>query len=33
MDFGEIVEIGAPEEFFETARHERARQFLSQLLH
>jgi general L-amino acid transport system ATP-binding protein len=33
MDWGEVVEIGEPREFFEAPKHERARQFLSQLLH
>jgi general L-amino acid transport system ATP-binding protein len=33
MDWGEIVEIGEPEDFFAAPKHERARQFLSQLLH
>jgi len=32
MDQGEIVEINAPEEFFEAPRHERTRAFLSQIL-
>ena len=32
MDNGEVVEAGDPEEFFTAPRHERARQFLSQLL-
>src|SRR5208283_959595 len=32
MDNGEVVEAGDPEEFFTVPRHERARQFLSQLL-
>jgi general L-amino acid transport system ATP-binding protein len=33
MDWGEVVEVGKPEEFFAAPKHERARQFLSQLLH
>src|SRR5271163_2170408 len=33
MDNGEIVEINAPAEFFDNPRHERTRQFLSQILH
>jgi general L-amino acid transport system ATP-binding protein len=33
MDWGEIVEIGEPEDCFAAPKHERARQFLSQLLH
>jgi len=33
MDWGEVVEIGEPEDFFAAPKHERARQFLSQLLH
>ncbi len=32
MDNGEVVEAGDPEEFFTAPRHDRARQFLSQLL-
>jgi ABC-type polar amino acid transport system ATPase subunit len=33
MDRGEVVEVGEPEAFFGAPKHERARQFLSQLLH
>jgi general L-amino acid transport system ATP-binding protein len=33
MDCGEIVEVDAPDAFFTAPRHERARQFLGQLLH
>ena len=33
MDRGEIVEINAPEAFFAAPKHERTRQFLSQILH
>jgi general L-amino acid transport system ATP-binding protein len=33
MDWGEVVEVAEPEEFFAAPKHERARQFLSQLLH
>ena len=33
MDFGQIVEGNAPEDFFKNPRHERTRQFLSQILH
>jgi general L-amino acid transport system ATP-binding protein len=33
MDRGEVVEVGEPERFFEAPKQERARQFLSQLLH
>jgi general L-amino acid transport system ATP-binding protein len=33
MDEGEIVEINAPQSFFESPRHERTKQFLSQVLH
>ena len=33
MDRGEIVETNAPEPFFAAPRHERTRQFLSQILH
>jgi general L-amino acid transport system ATP-binding protein len=32
MDRGEIVEAGTPAQLFETARHERTRAFLSQIL-
>jgi general L-amino acid transport system ATP-binding protein len=32
MDFGEIVEINAPEEFFSHPQHERTKLFLSQIL-
>jgi polar amino acid transport system ATP-binding protein len=32
IDHGEIVEEAAPEEFFQRPQHERARQFLNQLL-
>ncbi len=32
MDEGEILEEGAPEELFNTARHDRAKQFLSKIL-
>jgi len=32
MDFGEIVEEGSPDEFFENPKHERTIQFLSQVL-
>jgi len=32
MDRGEIVETGAPREFFEAPKTERARLFLSQIL-
>jgi ABC-type polar amino acid transport system ATPase subunit len=33
LDAGVIIEEGAPEEFFRSAKHERSRKFLSQLLH
>ena len=33
MDQGCMVEAGAPAEFFDAPRHERTRQFLSQILH
>jgi ABC-type polar amino acid transport system ATPase subunit len=33
MDRGEIVEIGTPQEFFSNPQHERARDFLGQILH
>jgi len=32
MDFGEIVEEGEPKEFFDNPKHERTKQFLSQVL-
>lgn len=32
MDFGEIIETGTPEEFFEAPKTERCKQFLSQIL-
>ncbi|HEX2147054.1 MAG TPA: amino acid ABC transporter ATP-binding protein, partial [Pseudorhizobium sp.] len=31
MDRGEIVEVGAPEEFFSNPKHERTRNFLGQI--
>jgi general L-amino acid transport system ATP-binding protein len=33
MDAGQIVEVEAPEAFFNTPRHERTRRFLRQILH
>jgi general L-amino acid transport system ATP-binding protein len=33
MDFGEIVEIAPPEEFFNNPKNERTKEFLSQILH
>jgi general L-amino acid transport system ATP-binding protein len=33
MDAGEIVESSVPEDFFTHAQSERARQFLSKILH
>ena len=33
MDFGQIIEQNAPEEFFNHPRHERTKLFLSQILH
>ena len=33
MDLGEIVEINAPQPFFDNPRHERTKLFLSQILH
>ncbi len=33
MDYGEILEVSAPDEFFANPKHDRTRQFLSQLLH
>jgi ABC-type polar amino acid transport system ATPase subunit len=33
MDYGKIVEEGSPEEFFSNPRTDRAKLFLSQILH
>ena len=33
MDYGQIVEQNAPEEFFTNPQHERTKLFLSQILH
>ncbi len=33
MDFGQIVEVNAPDEFFAHPQHERTKLFLSQILH
>ncbi|NIR31593.1 MAG: amino acid ABC transporter ATP-binding protein [Gammaproteobacteria bacterium] len=33
MDYGEIIEQNAPDEFFENPRHDRTKLFLSQILH
>lgn len=33
MDYGQIVEMNTPREFFEHAQHPRTRQFLRQILH
>lgn len=33
MDFGEIVEEAAPDDFFDKPKHARTKQFLSQILH
>jgi general L-amino acid transport system ATP-binding protein len=33
MDAGRIVEVGSPASFFDNPQHERAQQFLSQILH
>ena len=33
MDFGQIVEMNAPEPFFSNPQHERTKLFLSQILH
>lgn len=33
MDFGQIVEMNAPKEFFANPQHERTKLFLSQILH
>jgi general L-amino acid transport system ATP-binding protein len=33
MDYGQIVEMNTPDEFFKNPQHERTRLFLSQILH
>ncbi len=33
MDFGSVVEINTPNEFFSNPQHERTKLFLSQILH
>jgi ABC-type polar amino acid transport system ATPase subunit len=33
MDNGELIETGAPDEFFTRAVHPRARRFLDQIIH
>ncbi len=33
MDYGQIVEMNTPEEFFRNPQHERTRLFLGQILH
>jgi len=33
MDYGQIVEMNTPDEFFRNPQHERTRLFLSQILH
>ncbi|MFL5165782.1 MAG: amino acid ABC transporter ATP-binding protein [Microvirga sp.] len=33
MDYGQIVEMNTPEEFFKSPQHERTKLFLSQILH
>ena len=33
MDYGQIVEMNTPEEFFKNPQHERTKLFLSQILH
>jgi general L-amino acid transport system ATP-binding protein len=33
MDYGQIVEMNTPAEFFKNPQHERTRLFLSQILH
>ncbi|MGL4634618.1 MAG: amino acid ABC transporter ATP-binding protein [Beijerinckiaceae bacterium] len=33
MDYGSVVEINTPDEFFKNPKHERTRLFLSQILH
>ena len=33
MDYGQIVEMNTPDEFFRNPQHERTKLFLSQILH
>ena len=33
MDYGQIVEMNTPDEFFNNPQHERTKLFLSQILH
>jgi len=33
MDYGEIIETGTPDEFFDNPKHDRLKLFLSQILH
>jgi general L-amino acid transport system ATP-binding protein len=33
MDYGAVVEINTPNEFFKNPQHERTKLFLSQILH
>nr|WP_162559365.1 amino acid ABC transporter ATP-binding protein [Microvirga sp. 17 mud 1-3] len=33
MDYGQIVEMNTPDEFFKNPQHERTKQFLAQILH
>jgi general L-amino acid transport system ATP-binding protein len=33
MDYGQIVEMNTPDEFFRHPQHERTKLFLSQILH
>ena len=33
MDYGQIVEMNTPDEFFQNPQHERTKLFLSQILH
>ena len=33
MDYGQIVEMNTPDEFFRNPQHERTKQFLAQILH
>jgi general L-amino acid transport system ATP-binding protein len=33
MDQGEIIEQNTPDEFFDSPRNERTREFLSQIIH
>jgi general L-amino acid transport system ATP-binding protein len=33
MDYGQIVEVNTPDEFFDNPQHDRTKLFLSQILH